>query len=82
MASKLVIEFPDAMARESFLAWFCDGTGEQDFMGLEREQYAAEDGRDPIIRFTYDKAFPAWGYDPVKDGPDKVVVAHAGKMEP
>lgn len=79
MTSKLVIEFPDEKSRESFLTWFCDGTGEQEFMDLERDQYAEEDGRDPIIQFTYDKAFPAWGYDPAKDGPDKVVVAHAGK---
>lgn len=81
MASRLIIEFPDALARESFLTWFSDGTGEQDFMMMERDQYAEEDGRDPIVRFNYDKAFPAWGYNPAKDGPDKIVVAESGKPE-
>lgn len=79
--SRLIFEFSDALARESFLTWLSDGSAEQEFMQLEQDQYAAEDGRDPVIRFNYDKAFPAWGYDPAKDGPDKVVVVESGKPE-
>lgn len=27
------------------------------------------------LNFDYAKCFPAWGYDPAKDGPDKIVTA-------
>lgn len=74
MPFKVVIEFPDAMARERFLGWLSDGGGEYNFFEYE-DCHAGEDGTPSIKGMGYDKAFPAWGYDPMKDGPDKTVVA-------
>jgi hypothetical protein len=79
--TKVVIEFPDEVTAMSFLGWFCDGGGEQDFMMGDKEHYAPRENRDPIIRFTYDRCYPGWGYDPKKHGPDRTVVAHQGEAE-
>jgi hypothetical protein len=77
--SKLIIEFPNDLARESFLAWLADGGGEQEF--FQSEEIHCEEGRDAINSMDYKLAFPAWGWDPAKHGPDKVVVAQTVKDE-
>ena len=69
---KVIIEFPNDESAQRFLGWLSDGGGEYNF--FESEEYHCEDGK-PIKRFDYKKAFPAWGYDPKKDGPDLLVEA-------
>jgi hypothetical protein len=71
-ASRVIIEFPTLMARERFLGWLSDGGGEYAFM--EGEEVHAPSPKEEINKFDYSRAFPAWGYNPVKHGPDKVVV--------
>lgn len=72
--TRVIFEFPDEKAAEAFLAWFSDGNGEQDFFQSE-EYHAEEEGRKKINHFDFAKAFPAWGYNPKVDGPDRVVKA-------
>ena len=71
---KVIIEFTSEAEVEAFLGWFADGGGEQDFF-MSEDVHAGSDKRKPINHFDYDKAFPAWGYDPKVDGPDRVVKA-------
>jgi hypothetical protein len=79
--TRVVIEFPNEATAESFLGWFCDGGGEQQFMMAEQECYAERDGRNPINEFTYERCYPGWGYDPKKHGPDRTIVAHQREKE-
>lgn len=74
---KVIIEFPSLNARERFLGWLSDGGGEYQFM--EGEAVHAPSPATEIKEFDYSRAFPAWGYDPKKHGPNKVVVAKYGK---
>ena len=69
--ARVIIEFPSKEAAKRFLGWFSDGGGESNF--FESEEVHADD--EPIKRMDYAKAFPAWGYDPQKDGPDLTVTA-------
>lgn len=71
--SRVIIEFPDEDAASRFLAWFSDGGGEYQF--FESEEIHAPDDFSRIANMKYHRAFPAWGYDPAKHGPDRVVVA-------
>lgn len=71
---RVVIEFPDEASAKSFLGWWSDGGGEQYFFEAE-EIYAKREKRKPINRFDYERAFPAWGYNPDKHGPDFTVKA-------
>jgi hypothetical protein len=72
-ASRVIIEFPTLNARERFLGWLSDGGGEYAFFESERTHAPAKAVE--INQMDYARAFPAWGYDPVKHGPDKVVIA-------
>lgn len=75
--NRLIIEFADAATVQRFLVWLADGNGEQDF-------FQSEEMHGPKIavrRMNYDRAFPAWGYDPEKHGPDRVVVAESDVQE-
>lgn len=78
MTSKVIFEFPNEDSAECFLAWFSDGGGEYSFLEGESAENIEENGGDrkPIVRFDFARAFEAWGYDPAKHGPDKVVVAN------
>jgi hypothetical protein len=78
--SKVIIEFPSLAARERFLGWLSDGGGEYDFFESEETHAPSEDVE--IKRMDYSRAFPAWGYNLVEHGPDKVVVAQYGKDQP
>lgn len=51
--AKLIFEFDSEEDRDEFLTQLADEGGEQSFSGFT---------------FDYKKAFPAWGYDPEKDG--------------
>lgn len=77
MTHKVIIEFPSLAARERFLGWLSDGGGEYDFM--ESEQHHAPSKETEIRKFDYSRAFPAWGYNPVEHGLDKVVITSYGK---
>lgn len=68
---KVIIEFPDEASAKRFLGWFSDGGGEYNF--FESEEIHGEDK--PIVEMDYKKAFPAWGYNPKKDGPNFIVKA-------
>lgn len=78
--NRITLEFPDEKTASAFLAWFCDGGGEETFMVADRH-YAKRENRHPVIRFTYERAYPAWGYDREIHGPDRVVTAYAGPPE-
>lgn len=55
---KLTITFPTEQDRDDFLGWLSDGGGEYQFM----------EGDTNIKYFDYSGSYPAWGYDPEKDG--------------
>ena len=71
--AKLIFEFPNEESKESFLAWF-SCCAESKYLENESEVAFNED-RKPITKFDYSKAFPAWGYNPILDGLEKVVEA-------
>ena len=77
---RLIIEFPDDGSIDAFLGWFADGGGDQQFF-MSEDYRASDDNRKPIGRFSYERAFPAWGYDPAKHGADLTVVAHHAANE-
>lgn len=78
--SKLIIEFPTLNARERFLGWLSDGGGEYQF--FQSEEIHAPTKAVEINSMDYKRAFPAWGYDPIKHGKTKVVVAkHVDESE-
>jgi hypothetical protein len=72
--NRIILEFPDKASSDSFLNWWCDGGGEQQFFGVD-EEYAGREDRKPIGRFDYSLAYPAWGYKPKKHGQDRIVKA-------
>lgn len=75
--TRIIFQFPNEDAAESFLAWFSDGGGEYQF--LDGDRYSFEDSdRKPIVRFDFSQAFPALGYDP-KTHKDRTVTAIEGE---
>jgi hypothetical protein len=72
-ATRVIIEFPTLNARERFLGWLSDGGGELAFFESEKIHAPAQSVE--VNKMDYSRAFPAWGYNPVKHGPDKVVIA-------
>lgn len=73
MSHNAIIQFPSEESRDRFLGWLSN-SGEQDFF-MSEGMVAEGKGKKPIRRFDYAQCFPAWGYDPKKHGPDKVVEA-------
>lgn len=71
---RVILDFETKEMATVFLGWLCDGAGEDMYRNsLESEGYDAI--------FEYNKAFPAWGYNKQKDGPDRVVkILKGGKV--
>jgi len=62
MMSELKIDFEDDEKLDRFVSWLSDAGGEQYFFSF----LECHDLPCPI--FDYKKVFPAWGYNPEKDG--------------
>lgn len=73
---RVILDFETEEMATAFLGHFCDGGGEDGYYtSLEtHEGYGAV--------FNYDKAFPGWGYNSRRDGPDRIVrIQKGGKID-
>ena len=70
--NQIILEFPSEEYVDAFAAWWSDGGGEWGYFECA-EDIMEDDELLPVIRCDYSKCFPAWGYNPKKDGIKKII---------
>lgn len=61
---------------ENFCGWLSDGGGEQDF----NCSYVSNKPEGTYTHLDYTGCFPAWGYDPEKDGDPTIEVSEGFEL--